>query len=115
MSDSNKRSRYKLTAKQIKSTDLKPDQRSMKLADGSGLTLLFRRGAKGTGKYWQLRYLDPLSGKEQTASLGTYPEITLSPEMTISPISSILQSVPELPRTLIFIDWIDFPTDNGLL
>jgi len=78
VSDSNKRSRYKLTAKQIKSTELEPGQKSMKLADGSGLTLLIRRGAKGTGKYWQLRYGDPITGKEQTASLGTFPEVTLA-------------------------------------
>jgi integrase len=78
VSDSNKRSRYRLTAKQIKSTDLEPSQLRMKLADGSGLTLLIRRGVNGTGKYWQLRYLDPITGKEQTASLGTFPKVTLA-------------------------------------
>jgi len=50
----------------------KPSIKSFKLADGKGLHLLVQ--TNGT-KLWQVRYY--ISGKEKTASLGQYPDVTL--------------------------------------
>lgn len=77
-SKSTKHGRYKLTVKQINAATLQPDKKVRKLADGAGLTLTLRHGASGLKRYWHLRYTDPISKKEQTASLGIYPDIGLA-------------------------------------
>jgi integrase len=77
-SNSTKHGRNKLTVKQINAATLQPDQKIRKLADGAGLTLTLRHGADGIKRYWHLRYTDPITKKEQTASLGTYPNTGLA-------------------------------------
>lgn len=77
-SNSTKHGRNKLTAKQINAASLKPGQKIRKLADGAGLTLTLRHGADGIKRYWHHRYTDPITKKEQTASLGTYPDTGLA-------------------------------------
>lgn len=51
----------------------KPSIKSFKLSDGKGLHLLVR--TNGT-KLWQVRYY--ILGKEKTASLGQYPDVSIS-------------------------------------
>lgn len=51
----------------------KPSNKSFKLADGKGMHLLVQ--TNGT-KLWQVRYY--ISGKEKTASLGQYPDVSIS-------------------------------------
>jgi len=77
-SNSTKHGRNKLTVKQINAASLQPGQKIRKLADGAGLTLTLRHGAVGIKRYWHLRYADPITKKEQTASLGTYPDTGLA-------------------------------------
>lgn len=77
-SNSNNHGRNKLTVKQINASSLQPGRKVRKLADGAGLTLTLRLGAHGLKRYWHLRYADPITGKEQTASLGTYPDVGLA-------------------------------------
>jgi integrase len=77
-SSSNNHGRYKLTVKQINAATLQPGQKVRKLADGAGLTLTLRHGAGDIKRYWHLRYSDPISKREQTASLGTYPDTGLA-------------------------------------
>ena len=60
----------KLTAKHI--TNLKPKDKTYKLSDGGGLSLLIK---PNNSKYWQLRYR--YLGKEKTFSIGVYPNISL--------------------------------------
>jgi len=76
--NSTKHVRNKLTVKQINAVTLPQSQKVRKLADGAGLTLTLRQGADGIKRYWHLRYADPITRKEQTASLGTYPDIGLA-------------------------------------
>jgi integrase len=68
----------KLTVRGIASVNFVDGQKTRKLSDGGGLTLLIRNGKSGLGRYWQLRYRDPISKTEQTASLGTYPDVGLA-------------------------------------
>ena len=63
--------RHALTVKEIENA--KPRLKPYRLFDGDGLALLV--APTGT-KSWQFRYR--LNGKGQTASLGRYPDITLS-------------------------------------
>lgn len=51
----------------------KPALKAYKLADGQGLHLLVHPNG---GRYWQLRYR--FTKRERTASLGTYPAVSLS-------------------------------------
>ncbi|EOE0523019.1 tyrosine-type recombinase/integrase [Providencia stuartii] len=51
----------------------KPDVKSYKLTDGSGLHLLVHTNGS---KYWRLRYRH--LGKEKTLALGLYPDVSLS-------------------------------------
>lgn len=51
----------------------KPAERQYKLSDGKGLHLLVRPNGS---KLWQFRYR--YEGKEKTASIGQYPEVSLS-------------------------------------
>jgi integrase len=60
-----------LTDSKVRSA--KPLSKVYKLSDGRGLHLLVHPNG---GKYWQLRYR--FLGKEKTASLGTYPETSIS-------------------------------------
>lgn len=46
-----------------------------KLSDGKGLYLFLH---KGGGKYWRYKYTSPTKGKEDTLSLGVYPEVSLA-------------------------------------
>lgn len=50
----------------------KPSDKQYKLSDGRGLHLLVHPSG---GKYWQVRYR--INGKENTESLGTYPDVSL--------------------------------------
>lgn len=59
-----------LTDAKIRSA--KPLSKPYKLSDGRGLQLLVH---PSSGKYWQVRYR--FLGKEKTASLGTYPDVSL--------------------------------------
>lgn len=69
---------HRLTAQQVAGATI-PDGKNLKrITDGAGLTLLLKRGSTGIGKYWQLRFRDPVTKKEQIASLGTYPEVGLA-------------------------------------
>jgi len=77
-SNSTSRAKHRLTVKKIDAATLTPGQKICKLSDGAGLTLTLRNGADGLKRYWQLRYADPITGKEQTASLGTYPDVSLA-------------------------------------
>ncbi len=53
----------------------KPADKPLKLADGGGLYLLL----KPTGaKWWRWDYRRPVSGKRNTLSLGTYPDVGLA-------------------------------------
>ncbi|MBP8270495.1 MAG: integrase arm-type DNA-binding domain-containing protein [Sphaerotilus sp.] len=53
----------------------KPGDKPQKLADGGGLYLLL----KPTGaKWWRWDYRRPVSGKRNTLSLGTYPDVSLA-------------------------------------
>ena len=60
-----------LTESKVKSA--KPQEKVYKLGDGRGLHLLVHPNG---GKYWQVRYR--FVGKEKTASLGPYPEVSLA-------------------------------------
>ncbi len=51
----------------------KPTEKQYRLADERGLVLLVRPNGS---KLWQLRYRH--GGKEKTASLGQYPDVSLS-------------------------------------
>ncbi len=57
----------------IKVRAAKPRDKAYKLSDGRGLHLLIHPNG---GKYWQVRYR--FDGKEKTASLGPYPDVSLS-------------------------------------
>jgi integrase len=60
-----------------KARNSKPALKAFKLVDGQGLHLLVHPNG---GKYWQLRYR--FTKRERTASLGTYPEVSLSEART---------------------------------
>ncbi len=60
-----------------KARNSKPALKAFKLVDGQGLHLLVHPNG---GKYWQLRYR--FTNRERTASLGTYPEVSLSEART---------------------------------
>lgn len=63
----------KLTDAQARNAKPNKDTgKASKISDGGGLTLL----VKEVGKYWQLRYR--FLGKEQTLSLGVYPQVSLA-------------------------------------
>jgi len=66
-----KRNTNKLTAAQVKAAH--PREKTYRLSDGAGLNLTIK--PSGT-KLWQVRYRS--NGRENTASLGIYPEITLA-------------------------------------
>lgn len=53
----------------------KATEKVLKLSDGDGLILLVKPTG---GKIWHFRYRRPVGGKENTLSLGSYPEVTLS-------------------------------------
>lgn len=57
----------------VKVRAAKPQNRPYKLSDGRGLHLLVHPNG---GRYWQVRYR--FAGKEKTASLGSYPELSLA-------------------------------------
>jgi integrase len=57
----------------VKIRSAKATDKSRKLSDGGGLTLLIHPNGS---KYFQLRYT--LLGKERTSQLGTYPDMSLS-------------------------------------
>jgi hypothetical protein len=60
-----------LTDIQVRSA--KPATRQYKLPDGQGLHVLIHPNG---GKYWQVRYR--FLGRQKTASLGTYPTLSLA-------------------------------------
>ena len=60
-----------LTDIQVRSA--KPAARQYKLSDGQGLHVLIHPNG---GKYWQVRYR--FLGRQKTASLGTYPTLSLA-------------------------------------
>ena len=53
----------------------KPGAKPAKLTDGGGLYLLLRPDG---GKWWRLDYRRPVTGKRNTLSLGTYPDVGLA-------------------------------------
>ena len=53
----------------------KPGTKPAKLTDGGGLYLLLRPDG---GKWWRLDYRRPITGKRNTLSLGTYPDVGLA-------------------------------------
>ncbi|WP_374383935.1 tyrosine-type recombinase/integrase [Thermomonas sp.] len=53
----------------------KPSAKPVKLTDGGGLYLLLRPDG---GRWWRLDYRRPVTGKRNTVSLGTYPEVGLA-------------------------------------
>lgn len=53
----------------------KPGAKPAKLADGGGLYLLLRPDG---AKWWRLDYRRPVTGKRNTLSLGTYPDVGLA-------------------------------------
>ncbi len=63
----------KLTAKKCDAATHGKDP--SKLFDGKGLYLFLH---KSGSKYWRYKYKSPTKGKEDTLSLGVYPEITLA-------------------------------------
>lgn len=63
----------KLTAREVRNLIYNPDS-SNKYADGGGLYLLI--SANGS-KYWRMNYRRPITKKENTLALGTYPSVTL--------------------------------------
>lgn len=63
----------KLTAREVKNLAYTTDC-SNKYADGGGLYLLI--SANGS-KYWRMNYRRPITKKENTLALGTYPSVTL--------------------------------------
>lgn len=71
------RARNKLTAKEVENAVPAGDKRMLRLSDGGGLTLMVSRASNGFRRYWQFRYSDPVTGKAQTASLGTFPDLSL--------------------------------------
>lgn len=63
----------KLTAAQVKQIKFIP-KKNNKYTDGGGLTLEITSAGS---KIWRLRYRHPITGKEQTLTIGNYPLITL--------------------------------------
>lgn len=61
----------KLTERQCRG--VRPTEKMQKLSDGKGLVLVVHPNGS---KYWHGRY--KLAGKEQTKTLGAYPELTLA-------------------------------------
>jgi integrase len=61
-----------LTPAIIDSTPIPSRGKSQKLTDGSGLHLLIKDNGR---RYWRLKF--GLFGKEQTYSIGTYPEVNI--------------------------------------
>jgi hypothetical protein len=53
----------------------KPGAKQAKLTDGGGLYLLLRPDG---GRRWRLDYRRPITGKRNTLSLGTYPDVGLA-------------------------------------
>lgn len=53
----------------------KPADRPLKLRDGNGLYLLLRPDG---ARWWRYDYRRPITGKRNTLSLGTYPEVSLA-------------------------------------
>lgn len=62
---------------QLAITAAKPKDKSYKLSDGAGLSLLIEPGG---GKLWRFRY--HFGGKEKMLSLGAYPDVTLAQART---------------------------------
>jgi len=63
-----------LTNTQVKQA--KPDPlRVVKLSDGGGLQLLIKPSGS---KIWHLRYMKPVTNKQTTLSLGSYPSVSLA-------------------------------------
>jgi len=63
----------KLTAKTVQNLRYDPES-SNKHSDGAGLYLLI---SKNGSKYWRMNYRRPISKKENTLAIGTYPSIRL--------------------------------------
>ena len=63
----------KLTAKKCETATY--GKESSKLFDGKGLFLFLH---KNGSKYWRYKYKSPTRGKEDTLSIGVYPEISLA-------------------------------------
>lgn len=57
----------------------KPGAKPVKLADGGGMYLLVRPDGS---KWWRLDYRRPVTGKRNTLSLGTYPDVGLADART---------------------------------
>lgn len=53
----------------------KPAEKPLKLRDGNGLYLLLRPDG---ARWWRYDYRRPVTGKRNTLSLGTYPEVSLA-------------------------------------
>lgn len=53
----------------------KPADKPVKLRDGNGLYLLLRPDG---ARWWRYDYRRPITGKRNTLSLGTYPEVSLA-------------------------------------
>ncbi|EDZ9125908.1 DUF4102 domain-containing protein, partial [Salmonella enterica subsp. enterica serovar Typhimurium] len=53
----------------------KPSASVQKLRDGGGLYLLLRPDG---AKWWRWDYRRPVTGKRNTLSLGTYPDVSLA-------------------------------------
>ena len=63
------------TLSDTKLRQLKPKDKAYTLSDGEGLSLLIK--TNGT-KLWEFRYTSPTKSKRRKATLGTYPNTTLS-------------------------------------
>ena len=53
----------------------KPGDKPMRLADGGGLYLLLRPDG---ARWWRWDYRRPVTGKRNTLSVGTYPDVSLA-------------------------------------
>ena len=62
----------KLTDREIKAA--KPRKKQYKMTDGHGLYLLVTDAGN---KHWKYRYLSPVTKKDRTMGLGSYPVVPL--------------------------------------
>lgn len=63
----------KLTAREVSA--IKPLERDVRYSDGNGLSLLVKSNGS---KLWQIRYIDRITKKQTTISLGAFPTVSLS-------------------------------------
>ena len=63
----------KLTAREVSA--IKPLEIDARYSDGNGLSLLVKSNGS---KLWQIRYIDRITNKQTTMSLGAFPMVSLS-------------------------------------